>query len=68
MGWLVIYSFFLISVKFYSIFNQFFFVFADSPTPWSFGFQSPATPTMEGIIRFHHDLIGILVFIVFFVG
>jgi heme/copper-type cytochrome/quinol oxidase subunit 2 len=32
------------------------------------GFQSPATPTMEGIIRFHHDLMGILFFIVVFVG
>jgi len=45
-----------------------FFFNADAPAAWSVGFQSPATPTMEGIIRFHHDLMGILVFIVIFVG
>jgi len=51
-----------------SIFSIIFCFFADAPTAWSVGFQSPATPTMEGIIRFHHDLMGILVFIVIFVG
>lgn len=50
-----------------NFFNQ-FFIYADAPTAWSFGFQSPATPTIEGIIRFHHDLMGILIFIVVFVG
>lgn len=36
---------------------------------WQFGFQAPATPVMEGIIRFHHDLffflISILTFVIF---
>jgi len=31
------------------------------------GFQQPATPIMEGIIDFHHDIMFFLVFIFFFV-
>lgn len=34
---------------------------------WQVLFQDPATPVMEGIIEFHHDLMIILTFIVFFV-
>ena len=30
-------------------------------------FQDPASPVMEGIIEFHHDLMFIITFIVFFV-
>jgi cytochrome c oxidase subunit 2 len=30
-------------------------------------FQTPATPIAEGIIRFHHDLLVVLTFVVFFV-
>ena len=28
----------------------------DASVPWQIGFQDPATPVMEGIINFHHDL------------
>jgi cytochrome c oxidase subunit 2 len=45
-----------------------FFLLADSAKPWQLGFQNPATPTMEGIIRFHHDLMFLLILIVVFVG
>ena len=34
---------------------------------WQFGFQTPYTPVMEGIINFHHDLFYFLVCILFFV-
>ena len=30
-------------------------------------FQDPASPVMEGIVEFHHDIMFVLVFIVFFV-
>jgi len=43
-------------------------IFCDAALPWQFGFQDPATPIAEGIIRFHHDLIFILVFVVVFVS
>ena len=42
--------------------------FCDAAIPWQFGFQDPATPIAEGIIRFHHDLMFILIFVVVFVG
>ena len=29
----------------------------DSAQPWQIGFQDPATPVIEGIIDFHHDII-----------
>jgi heme/copper-type cytochrome/quinol oxidase subunit 2 len=45
-----------------------FLLHADAAKPWQFGFQSPATPTMEGIMRFHHDLMFLLILICFFVG
>jgi len=48
--------------------STFFFCFCDAALPWQFGFQDPATPVAEGIIRFHHDLIFILIFVVIFVG
>jgi cytochrome c oxidase subunit 2 len=32
------------------------------------GFQDPATPVAEGIIKFHHDLIFILILVVVFVS
>jgi hypothetical protein len=32
------------------------------------GFQSPATPIMEGIIDFHNDIFFFLVLVVFFFG
>ena len=41
--------------------------FLDTSSRWQFLFQDPATPVMEGIIEFHHDVMFLLVFIVFFV-
>ena len=43
-------------------------VWRDSATPWQMGFQDPATPIAEGIIRFHHDLMFVLVFVSVFVA
>ena len=34
---------------------------------WQYGFQTPYSPIMEGIIRFHDDITIILTFILFFV-
>ncbi len=48
----------------------FFFFLNDSARAKQFGFQYPATPIMEGIIDFHHDLIFLLIIIsilVFFI-
>ena len=39
----------------------------DIAEPWQIGFQDPATPVMEGIINFHHDLMFFLIMIVVFV-
>jgi len=47
---------------------MFFFVKCDAATSWQLGLQDPATPIAEGIVRFHHDLIFILVFVVGFVS
>ena len=33
-----------------------FRVYADAAQNYAMGFQDPATPVMEGIINFHHDL------------
>ena len=41
--------------------------FLDASSRWQLLFQDPATPVMEGIIEFHHDVMFLLVFIVFFV-
>jgi len=43
-------------------------VYADAARPWQMGFQDPATPIAEGIIRFHHDLMFVLVFVSVFVA
>ena len=37
------------------------------PSPRQVGFQTPATPIMEGIIDLHHDIMFFLVFIIIFV-
>lgn len=42
--------------------------FLDMAEPWQLGFQDPATPVMEGIIKFHNDLMFALVLIVVFVS
>ena len=39
----------------------------DAPLAYQFLFQDPATPIMEGIIDFHHDLMFLITFITFFV-
>jgi len=39
----------------------------ESGTNWQFGFQIAATPVMEGIVNFHHDLFFFLVVICIFV-
>lgn len=43
-------------------------LYADAAKPWQLGFQDPSTPTMEGIIRFHTDLMFLLILITAFVG
>jgi cytochrome c oxidase subunit 2 len=42
-------------------------VLADAAVPWQIGFQDPASPIAEGIIRFHHDLMAILLAVTVFV-
>jgi cytochrome c oxidase subunit 2 len=41
-------------------------IFLDISESWQLGFQDPATPVMEGIINFHHDLMFFLIIIVIF--
>jgi cytochrome c oxidase subunit 2 len=36
------------------------FVSCDHPEPWQLGFQDPATPVMEGIVRLHNDIMFVL--------
>lgn len=42
--------------------------YRDASRPWQIGFQDPATPIAEGIIRFHDDLMFVLVFVSVFVA
>jgi cytochrome c oxidase subunit 1 len=58
--WLYIPRFF-----FFNLFNQgdTLSLLLDSPRPYQLGFQDPATPIMEGIIDFHHDIMCILIMI-----
>jgi len=42
-------------------------VLLDAAEPWQLGFQDPATPTMEGVIIFHDDLMFFIVVIMVFV-
>ena len=42
-------------------------IYLDAPVSWQVGFQDPATPVMEGIINFHHDLVFYLIIIATFV-
>jgi len=48
--------------------NNQIITFLDVAEPWQLGFQDPATPVMEGIIKFHHDLMFFLIIIVIFVS
>jgi len=45
-----------------------FSLFADAPNAWQFGFQDPATPLMEGITDFHHDVMFFIIWIVLLVS
>jgi len=42
--------------------------YRDGARPWQRGFQDPASPIAEGIIRFHDDLMFVLVFVSVFVA
>jgi cytochrome c oxidase subunit 2 len=46
-----------------TIIYKFFIFFLDIPAKNQLSFQDPATPIMEGIIDFHHDLMFILILI-----
>jgi cytochrome c oxidase subunit 2 len=48
--------------------NQNFTEMLGLAQPWQFGFQIPASPVMEGIVNFHHDLFFFLVVIIGFVA
>ena len=48
--------------KNFSFFNN--TIFSDFSEPWQISFQDPATPVMEGIINFHHDLMFFLIIVV----
>jgi len=41
-------------------------VFLDVAEPWQLGFQDPATPTMEGIIEFHNNLMFFITLVAIF--
>ena len=41
---------------------------ADAPLPWQMSFQQPATPTMEGIIDLHHNIMFFMIYIVIFIS
>ena len=40
----------------------------DGARPWQRGFQEAGTPIAEGIIRFHHDLMVVMVMVATFVA
>ena len=44
-----------VNIFFFGVMNN-----LDCPEPWQMGFQDPATPVMEGIIDFHHDVMFFL--------
>jgi cytochrome c oxidase subunit 2 len=53
-----------------NLLNESFFariVIKDSAFPWQLGFQDAASPTMEGIINLHHDLMYFIAIIFVFV-
>ena len=55
---------FLSSFLFSSLLFSVFSISCDSPEAWEMSFQDSATPSMEGIIDLHHDLMFIVIFIV----
>jgi len=46
--------------------------FLEAPAPWQCGFQTPATPIMEGIINFHNHImffmVGVGIFVMWLLG
>jgi len=62
-----VFNFFENSLSFISLAAKTQIAHADAAKPWQLGFQDPATPTMEGIINFHHDLMFFIVAISVFV-
>jgi len=62
-----VYNFFENSLSFSSLAANTQIAHSDAAKPWQLGFQDPATPTMEGIINFHHDLMFFIVAISVFV-
>jgi len=46
---------------------MFKFLYLEQASNWQFGFQTPASPIMEGILNFHHDLFFFLTSICCFV-
>jgi len=42
-------------------------IFCDAPINWQYGFQDSATPIIEGIINFHHDLMFFIIVIIVFI-
>ena len=47
-----------VNIFFFAVMNN-----LDCPEPWQMGFQDPATPVIEGIIDFHHDVMFFLIVI-----
>jgi len=50
-----------------NVFTSPSFVWSDAAEPWQFGFQSAATPVMEGIINFHNHIMFFLIGVGIFV-
>ena len=53
-------------ISIFSFFNV--STFSDASDTWQLGFQTPATPIMEGIINFHNHIMFFIVGIAIFVG
>ena len=51
---------------FYQKFFNFYTSHLNFATAYQMDFQDPATPVMEAIINFHHDLMFLLILIVIF--
>jgi len=62
-----VFNFFENSLSYFSLAANTQVAQADAAKPWQLGFQDPATPTMEGIINFHNDLMFFIVAISVFV-
>jgi cytochrome c oxidase subunit 2 len=43
-------------------------IFNDAPRPWQIGFQDIASPTMEGIIELHDQILFYLIVILVFIS